>query len=394
MARIRSIKPSFFRNEELAELSFATRLFFVGLWGEADREGRLEDRPRRLKAAIFPYDSDESLGMSIEQMIDELAARGFVQRYEVSGQRYVMVPNFARHQLISRDEAPSEIPGPDGLMTPYERPPNDTVRARIYQRDNFICLYCGRNMAKTVRVRSVDHVIPYTRGGSHRDDNLVTACKVCNAKKGNRTPSEAQMPWPVGFGSYLTGGRHTVNGPGQDEELGFGIEEMDVDGEMEGSADGALFGADGAPPPPQPRAEDFQELWNSTTTAPLPRCRDLTSKRRRHIKARLTERPLTEWRVVIERIQASAFCRGEVTARHGSESPWVASFDWLIGSPDVAVKVLEGKYDDRKPKTKPSEIATGEEWVCHHPSPKCHSRYWCEKVRDQKDAIAKKKAAS
>ena len=57
MARARNIKPSFFTNEDLVELSFETRLLFIGLWTLADRAGRLEDRPKRIKMAVFPADS-------------------------------------------------------------------------------------------------------------------------------------------------------------------------------------------------------------------------------------------------------------------------------------------------------------------------------------------------
>lgn len=56
MARTRSIKPSFFDNELLGGLSPLTRLLFIGLWGQADRAGRLEDRPLRLKKNILGYD--------------------------------------------------------------------------------------------------------------------------------------------------------------------------------------------------------------------------------------------------------------------------------------------------------------------------------------------------
>src|SRR5262245_30051913 len=56
LARIRSIKPGFFRNEDLAAFPFQHRLLFAGLWLLADREGRLEDRPKRIHADLFPYD--------------------------------------------------------------------------------------------------------------------------------------------------------------------------------------------------------------------------------------------------------------------------------------------------------------------------------------------------
>lgn len=97
----------------------------------------------------------------------------------------------------------------------------------------------------------------------------------------------------------------------------------------------------------EPTVEAFVALWNTTTTPPLPRCRDLTHKRRRHIRARLTERPLAEWKAVMARIEASDFCRGQAAVGRDREQPWIATIDWLVRSPDTAVKVLEGAYDNR-----------------------------------------------
>jgi len=53
MARIRSLKPDFFKDEDLAVLPFEARLLFEGLWCYADKEGRLEDRPKYLKGVEF-----------------------------------------------------------------------------------------------------------------------------------------------------------------------------------------------------------------------------------------------------------------------------------------------------------------------------------------------------
>jgi hypothetical protein len=108
-------------------------------------------------------------------------------------------------------------------------------------------------------------------------------------------------------------------------------------------------------------ADAFAALWNEETTGPIPRCRDLTPKRRKQVRARLKERDVSDWRPVMARIQGSAFCRGE------NDRGWVATFDWLVGSPDVAVKVLEGKYDDRAGKraaatTRPQPASTASDW--------------------------------
>lgn len=91
---------------------------------------------------------------------------------------------------------------------------------------------------------------------------------------------------------------------------------------------------------PLPSPDDLRDEWNVITTDPIPQCRELSAERTRKAKTRLRERPLTEWREVMERIQASAFCRGE------NDRGWVATFDWLLQA-DTAVKVLEGKYDNR-----------------------------------------------
>lgn len=111
MARTRNLKPGFFRNETLAEVHFGARLLFAGLWTIADREGKLEDRPRRIKADVFPYDSvaDDK----IHEWLEDLSERGFILRYEVSGKRYISLPSWAKHQNPHHKEQPSTIPGPD-----------------------------------------------------------------------------------------------------------------------------------------------------------------------------------------------------------------------------------------------------------------------------------------
>lgn len=96
---------------------------------------------------------------------------------------------------------------------------------------------------------------------------------------------------------------------------------------------------------PEPDPEPLRELWNATAHPSLPRCLRMTEKRKPKAKARLAERPLPEWVPVIERINASAFCRGE-----RGDRGWKADFDWLL-KPDTATKVLEGKYDDPPEKS-------------------------------------------
>lgn len=111
MGRIRSIKPDIHLDEELWDLEqdtgFPIFRAFTGLWGQADREGRFEWRPRKLKAAILPYwDGDFS------RVLHALATRGFVQKYEVDGRAFGVVRTFTKHQVINNKEAASSLPEP------------------------------------------------------------------------------------------------------------------------------------------------------------------------------------------------------------------------------------------------------------------------------------------
>lgn len=108
MARSRNIKPGFFLNEDLVELPFSTRLLFIGLWTIADREGRLDDRPKKIKMAIFPADD-----VDVEKGLSELHGAGMVLRYVVDNEHYIQICNFTKHQNPHVNEQDSTIPAPD-----------------------------------------------------------------------------------------------------------------------------------------------------------------------------------------------------------------------------------------------------------------------------------------
>lgn len=107
MPRIRSIKPDFFMHEGLAELSPLHRLLFIGLWTQADRAGRLEDRPKRLKASLLPWEDCD-----LDALLEDLHVAGFILRYELEGAGYIQIPSFERHQKPHVKEAVSTIPAP------------------------------------------------------------------------------------------------------------------------------------------------------------------------------------------------------------------------------------------------------------------------------------------
>jgi hypothetical protein len=109
MARIRTIKPSFFRHRELYLLEQSSglpvRLGFAGLWTVADREGRFRWQPEELKLDCLPYDD-----VRFSDVLDALDRGGFVRRYVVAGKAYGFIPSWAEHQVIGNREAQSTLP--------------------------------------------------------------------------------------------------------------------------------------------------------------------------------------------------------------------------------------------------------------------------------------------
>lgn len=119
MPRSRNIKPGFFTNEELVEVDPLGRILFIGLWTLADREGRLEDRPKRIKMELLPCDNCD-----IDSLLNALDEHGFIKRYVVAEKPYIQVINFKKHQNPHIKEAKSVIPAPDKLPVQESKTPD------------------------------------------------------------------------------------------------------------------------------------------------------------------------------------------------------------------------------------------------------------------------------
>ena len=116
MARARNIKPGFFKNEVLGVADPLYSLLFEGLWVLADRAGRLEDRPLRIKGEVFPYRD----GLNVDAMLNWLESNGFIRRYTAQGKKCILVLEFVKHQNPHKNEAESELPAPSNECTKPE----------------------------------------------------------------------------------------------------------------------------------------------------------------------------------------------------------------------------------------------------------------------------------
>lgn len=128
MARARNLKPGLFKNEILGAADPLYTILFEGLWILADREGRLEDRPLRIKGEVFPYRD----GVNVDDMLNWLQAHGFIQRYTVQGKKCILVLEFVKHQNPHRNEAESVLPSPEAAQpnSAAEQPQAEVVEKK------------------------------------------------------------------------------------------------------------------------------------------------------------------------------------------------------------------------------------------------------------------------
>ncbi len=117
MARIRTIKPEFFTDDAMIELSFVARLVYIGIWLHCDVNGVFEASPMQVKRNVMP---EQDLGKSMASLLqDDLSP--FIHFYSVDGKQYGLVLNWHRHQKLDTKNDPTKYPLPEGFRLNSEK---------------------------------------------------------------------------------------------------------------------------------------------------------------------------------------------------------------------------------------------------------------------------------
>lgn len=109
MARIRTIKPSFWSDGDVADLSRDARLLAVGLISFADDQGRFLASPAAVCGYVYPHDAIPHT--KLRAWMAEIAAKKIITLYIVDRREYGAFPNYDKHQNINRP-SPSTLPPP------------------------------------------------------------------------------------------------------------------------------------------------------------------------------------------------------------------------------------------------------------------------------------------
>lgn len=125
MARARFIRPEFYTDEKVGELSYGARLLFQSIWCQSDLRGVFEYSAKSLRAVTFPYDEGLTSG-TVQEWLDTLESKGMIARFEEGDKTWGYVPKWSRYQTISGREV--DI---DKKMKPEQRRPPPPCCAQV-----------------------------------------------------------------------------------------------------------------------------------------------------------------------------------------------------------------------------------------------------------------------
>ena len=113
MARIRTIKPEFWRSPSTAKASPWARLLYIAMWNWADDHGRAEWTPMELLAFAFPHDAENPHFVAeFPRLVSEVSECFSVEFYEHRGRRFYAITTWDAHQRNEKRTA-SRVPDPD-----------------------------------------------------------------------------------------------------------------------------------------------------------------------------------------------------------------------------------------------------------------------------------------
>lgn len=156
--RQRKLKPDFFFDERVCECPFGARVMLLFLWMMGNQKGRVKKYDAIVAGSTFPLVH----GVDFPSSVKALESVGLIE----IGPGFIQVKDWDFWQPGCRPDRPG-IP--------------ERIRLAVFARDGAACLLC--NSQKRL---SLDHIVPYSKGGPDTIENLRVLCLRCNIKRGNR----------------------------------------------------------------------------------------------------------------------------------------------------------------------------------------------------------------
>lgn len=284
MARIRTIKPEFWRHEDLSELPAETHMLAAALLNYADDEGYFNANPKLVKAECCPLRED---AVSVHDSLTDLSNLGYIRLGEGSdGKQYGQVVTFADHQRINRPTA-SKIAA--------------------------ITITWPDAVSAHTQITEPSH--PEGKGTGNREGNREQGISSRRSESSVDTdPPEIPEPVPVVPKKIVP-----------DKPPADSAELLVIPDFLKRTDD----------------TEAAFDAWNTmAAVAGLPLVQNRSETRKKHLRARLAECDgLEGWRAALDKVQASSFLTG------AGDRGWKADFDFFVTAKQFT-KIMEGGHDD------------------------------------------------
>lgn len=161
MARRRMIDPNFWQSEDVYKLTIRQRLLFIGLFSNADDEGKLRGNPAFIRSIIFPY---EDFNISdIEHDLLMIKQIESIKQYEIEGSKYIKITNWFKFQRVDKPQ-PSMIPNPINNESNNES--NNDSNDQENDQENDYCLKEKKLKEKKLKEDKL-------REGNARDPDII-----------------------------------------------------------------------------------------------------------------------------------------------------------------------------------------------------------------------------
>lgn len=166
MARIATIKPDFWCDPSSNTMSLLSRYILIGLWAHCNNKNKVDCSLKFIKKTLLynkPY-GIKTHNKCLSQILKS--------EYIISIQNDIATMQGQRYLGSKKDERMSTLDVRRWMK----------LRGVIFERDGYKCTYCGSK-----DFLQCDHVISVYNGGSDDIDNLTTACRTCNLRKGKHS---------------------------------------------------------------------------------------------------------------------------------------------------------------------------------------------------------------
>lgn len=334
MPRIRTIKPEYWADEKVGNLSLQARLLFIGLLNFSDDFGVVRGHPVYIRSSIFPYDDIDKNDITL--WLDEISACGMIVPFLSNGELYFEIKNFLKHQIVNR---PSKSRNPK----PLQHNEGSLNTHGVFNEPSLIDYGGLTDDSQSIHGGLTEGSLTERERDKEREEEFVVLTH--NARAGARTREYSKSSKKSKNDEKSMKNESSVNDHGGLTEGSLSVDE----------GENKISKTQSCP------VEKIVEIYHRQCPM-LPRVQTWNGSGKKTMCQRWREdksrQNLDWWEEYFTRVADSSFLTGKIKR-------FYANLNWLVGSKNME-KVINGAYDDRAsamPERLRNNIMAGIEFI-------------------------------